>query len=539
MVREGQGQELGFRKRGGLFSCLAMGLPLVPGITLATGGVPPRADVTLAPLFADHAVLQREKPVRIWGRAAPGERVTVRFGGATAAAVADSNGRWIAELPAMPADAAGRELVVSGRNTLRVRDVVVGELWLCSGQSNMEFRMFDPTGNVYHVKNAAAEAAEAHFPLIRQFAVERQISETPADSVHGSWTPCDPQSVRQFTAVGYFFSREIFRQLGVPIGIINDAWGGTPVESWMSKEALASNPVFAAVGERWQRAVVDYPAKKAEYDAAKERWDRDEAAAAAAAEARHAAFLKQDPMPWPPGGPGSEYTPTVLFNGMIHPILPFAIRGVLWYQGESNTDRPAEYHALFAAMIRSWRARFAQGDIPFFWVQLANFNDPNDATGQGWAFLREAQSRTLSLPETGQAVAIDIGDPDDIHPKNKQEVGRRLALIAMAKAYGMAVDYSGPVFDGVAVEGDAMRVRFRFAEKGLIASHTPLRSFELAGADRIFRPASAVISGDTVVVQSPDVPAPVTVRYAWRDAPEADLSNGSGLPAAPFRSHAW
>lgn len=535
----GQGQDFGFRKPGGLFSCLAMGLPLVTGIALAGGGAPLRAEVTLAPLFADHAVLQREKPVRIWGRGEPRERVTVSFGGATATGVADPDGRWTAELPPMLADSIGRELVVSGKNTLRLNDIVVGDLWLCSGQSNMEFRMFDPSGDVYRVRNAESECAEAHFPLIRQFAVERQVSETPADSVRGSWASCDSQSVRQFTAVGYFFAREIFRRLNVPIGIINDAWGGTPVESWMSKEALASNPAFAAVGERWKRAVASYPARMAEYNADKERWDRDESAAAAAGATRHTAFLKQHPMPWPPGGPGSEYTPTVLFNGMIHPILPCAIRGVLWYQGESNTDHPAEYHALFAAMIRLWRASFAQGDIPFYWVQLANFNSTEDATGQGWAFLREAQSRTLSLPETGQAVAIDTGDPEDIHPKNKQEVGRRLALIATAKAYGMPVDYSGPAFDGAAPEGDAMRVRFRFADKGLVASRTPLRSFELAGTDRIFHPALAVISGDTVVVRSQEVPSPVAVRYAWSNAPEADLFGGSGLPAAPFRSDRW
>ena len=508
-------------------------------LALAAATASAHANVTLAPLFADHAVLQSGKPVPVWGHADPGEKVVVKYLESTAASVADPAGRWMAQLPAMQAQAGGADLVVTGKNSVSIRDVVVGEVWLCSGQSNMEFTVYDPKSTGYRLKNGEAEAAAASFPLVRQFTVARQIAEKPADAVGGAWTTCRPETAGRFTAVGYFFARDIFRRFGVPVGIIDCPWGGTPVESWMSPATLAGDPAFAVVGERWKQALAEYPARKTAFNAAIAEWTREEAAEATAGEARHSAFLKTHPRPREPVGPGSPWMPACLFNGMVHPLIPYGIRGVLWYQGESNAPHASEYHRLFSAMIQDWRSQFGQGDFPFYWVQLASFNVPGDPTGASWAWLREAQAQTLSLPATGQALAIDIGDPDNIHPGNKQEVGRRLALIAKARVHGLSVDYSGPVYSGATAEGRSMRVHFEFADNGLTAAGKPLQAFELAGADRKFHPAAAAISGSTVVVRAAEVPAPVAVRYAWQNAPDANLFNGAGLPATPFRSDNW
>jgi len=526
-------------------------LALTAALALAaTLALPARADVTLAPLFRDHAVFQRDKPVPIWGRADPGERVTVTFRGQTVTTIATADiapaatttdtsaaptaatatdARWIVCLPAYAASTQPAELIVTGKNTIRLTDILTGEVWLCSGQSNME-------RNVARTLNAAQEIAAANNPLIRHITIKHHVSDTPAtDAETTGWQPATPQTAGDFTAIGYYFARDLQPRLGVPIGIIHSSWGGTQIESWMSAAALASNPAFAPVAQRWQKILDAYPAAKTDHDKQ-----------LAARAARQAALkAKGDPAKLPairpPVGPGHQDTPGGLFNGMINPLLPFALRGVLWYQGEANTARANEYHALFAAMITQWRANLGQGDIPFFWVQLANFK-AGDADGTDWAFLREAQTQTLALPATGQAVAIDIGDPDDIHPLNKQEAARRLALIARAKVHGATVDYTGPVFAAARREGPAMRVTFAPAgADGLTARGKPLQSFELAGADKVFHPATATIdtADNTILVTSKDVPAPVTVRYAWHNSPDANLFNSAGLPAVPFRSDNW
>lgn len=490
-----------------------------------------RADVALAPLFQDHAVLQQGKPVPVWGRADAGEKVTVTFAGQTAQATAGADGRWILYLDTLPASTTPAELVVSGKNTVTVRDVLVGEVWLCSGQSNMEWP-------VSRAQNAREEIAAANFPLIRHFKVKRTVAESPQESVEGDWAVCSPQTVEPFTAIGYFFARDLHRKLGVPIGLVNSSWGGTPVESWLSPASLGSNPAFAVVRERWQKTLAAYPQKKADYDAALAMWEKDESVAKAAGDSALAEFRKENARPRPPRGPGDSWTPLGLYNAMINPLVPYALRGAIWYQGESNAGLAPEYHALFASMITWWRAHFGQGDFPFYWVQLANYNAGNGESTQ-WAFLREAQTQTLSLPNTGQALAIDIGNPDDIHPTNKQEVGRRLALIAKAQVYEVPGDFSGPMFASATREGAAMRVRFKYADNGLTAGGKPLQSFEVAGADQKFYPATARIDRDTVVVSAPEVKEPVAVRYAWRNSPEANLFNGAGLPACPFRSDSW
>jgi len=484
-----------------------------------------RADVVLAGLFQDHVVLQRGRPVPVWGRAEPGERITVKFEQQTATTTVPADGHWIVYLEPLEARREPTELIVSGSNTITVADVVVGEVWLCSGQSNMAF-------TVSEANRAREEMASARFPLIREFKVPPVVAAEPQETVGGEWKAATPESVGRFTAVGYFFARDLHRKLGVPIGLINSSRGATPVEAWMSPAALASDPAFGAVATRWQAILSEYPAKKSEYDLALAAWTAE----AEAAKAAIRPFTKRKPMP--PEGPGHAHTPSGLFNGMINPLLPFSIRGAIWYQGEGNAVRAVEYHPLFASMITHWRAHFGQGDFPFYWVQLANFKtaDPNSGT---WPLLREAQSRTLSLPETGQVVSIDIGNPDDIHPTNKQEVARRLALIAKAKVYGIAGDFSGPIFAEAVREKAALRVYFEHAGTGLTARDKPLQSFEVAGEDRIFRPAVAAIDGDTLLVSAPDVRVPVAVRYAWRNSPAANLFNGAGLPASPFRSDDW
>jgi len=484
--------------------CIPMKLrPLVVLILVTVARL--SAKVTLAPLFTDCAVLQRDKPIPIWGLASPGERITVQFHGMTAAATADSAGAWKAKLPAQPASNFPSDLLVRGEDTVTVHDVVVGEVWLCSGQSNMEFLVWDATGTTFRVQNGPAEVAAANYPLIRQFTVARKVSATPearwalpavplakaGQYAPPVWAICTPATVGRFTAAGYFFARDIYQRLSVPVGIIDSTWGGTPIESWEPREALSSDPAFAAVDQRWAKVAKPLP----------------------------------------------QRMPTGLFNGMIQPLIPYALRGILWYQGEANANAigAKEYHALFAAMITSWRAKFGQGDVPFYWVQLASF-----AHSPYWAYLREGQQQTLSLPHTGQAVAIDIGEEKNIHPRNKQEVGRRLALIAANQVYGLPVEYSGPIFAEAKPEGAAMRVRFKFADKGLKAgAGQPVATCELAGADRKFYPATATIDRNTLVVRSDKVPQPVAVRYAWAGFAEGHLYNTAGLPAAPFRSDDW
>ncbi|HXC02292.1 MAG TPA: sialate O-acetylesterase [Opitutaceae bacterium] len=495
-----------------------------------------RADVSLAPLFSDHAVLQRDKPIPIWGRADAGEPVTVTFHGHSVSTTAASDGRWIAYLDALPASAEPADLVITGKNKIAVHDVLVGEVWLCSGQSNMEFVVRDPSKPTYRVDNAEEEVAAANYPLIRHFKVKIRESATPTDAMDGSWAVCSPDTVIQFTAVGYFFARDIYEKLHVPVGLINSTWGGTPVEAWMSPFALG-DPAFAFVGDRWQKGLAEYPQKKAEYDAALPLWQNDLAAAKAAG--KESEFRMLHPQLRQPHGPGDRWTPAGLFNGMINPLLPYALRGVLWYQGESNALHPTEYHELFPAMITAWRKHFGQGDLPFYFVQLASFSYLKNGSGTEWALIREGQAQALDLPQTAMAVAIDLGEHTNIHPRNKQEVGRRLALIAETRLYGIPGDDSGPMFAGATREGSAMLVHFTQANNGLIAHENPVQSLELAGADKVFHPAQGLIEGETLLVSSPDVKDPVAVRYAWSNDPEANLFNGAGLPAAPFRSDTW
>ncbi|MBS0632646.1 MAG: sialate O-acetylesterase [Verrucomicrobia bacterium] len=501
--------------------------PFYPAVLLLALVSTVRAEVTLAPLFTDHAVLQCDKPVPVWGRAAAGEKVAVSFRGQALDTVADAEGRWSVMLAPLTATGEAADFVVQGTNLITLHDVVVGEVWLASGQSNMEWPLKSAA-------NAAAEIAAANFPLIRHLRIERtSVVQPAADVKTGGWERATPETAGGFTAVGYFFARDLHRKLGVPVGIVHSAWGGTPIESWIALEALKATSVYPAVDARWQKAVAEFPERQ-------KNWPAETAAWKAAEEKARATHTK-NPLTWPvaPAGPGTAYARAGLYNGMIAPLQPMALRGVIWYQGESNWPRASEYAELFSTLIRSWRAAWGEGELPFLFVQLPNYEVPNDPTGRGWAHLREAQAKALALPGTGMAVMIDAGEAKNLHPTNKQEPGRRLALLAKSLVYGLTTDCMGPTFVSATREHAALRVRFQHAATGLVAHNRPVQSLEIAGADKVFHPATGVIERGTLLVSSPAVKEPVAVRYAWTNAPTANLFNGSGLPAAPFRSDDW
>ncbi|OAM88550.1 sialate O-acetylesterase [Termitidicoccus mucosus] len=499
-----------------LFRPLALAAALIAGILRVSA-------LTLAPLLGDGVVLQRDMAVPIRGAAEPGGQVTVVFHGQTKNTKAGPGGGWLVWLDPMPADAKPAELTVtSGGKTVRVRDVLVGEVWLCSGQSNMELR-------VPRVDNAATEIAAANHPLIRHVKIARATAPRPATDAEGAWEVCSPETVPNFSATAYFFGRELHRRLDVPVGLIHSSWGGTQIESWMSADALRSSPFWPAIQARWQERLDEYPARLAAYKKAKEKWERE---SAAAKKENRAPATKA---PRAPEGDGSRWMPAALYNGMIHPLLPLAVRGVIWYQGETNAARPDEYADLFPRMIGQWREDFALGRMPFYFVQLANLTRKSDSTGQLWALQREAQMAGLRQSDTGAAITIDIGNSNDIHPGNKQEAGRRLALIALAQTYGQGGEYSGPVFERVERDGNRLRVFFSHA-KGLNARLPGLPGFEIAGRDNTWHPAQVRIDGETVWLSSDAVPEPVHARYAWHNDPPSSLYNEAGLPASPFRS---
>ena len=486
------------------------------------------ADVALHSLFTDHMVVQQKMKIPVWGTAAPGEEVTVTLGKRKASATACDNGEWIVKLkPLKPG--APLELVVQGtNNTVTVKDVLVGEVWVCSGQSNMQF-------NVANSNNAEQEVAEAKYPGIRLFSVPRKVADTPQKTVEAAWQVCSPETIPNFSAVAYFFGRDIHKELGVPVGLIHTSWGGTPSEAWTSREKLESIPVAEPLYARWKKTVADYPKTLEAYNKKMAAWKA--AAEKAKAEGKQAP-AKPRPL-YPPLE--SPHYPSNLYNAMIAPLLPYAIQGAIWYQGESNAGRAYQYRYLFPGMIEDWREAWGQGDFPFLFVQLANFRERQpDPVDDPWAELREAQLMTLDLKNTGMAVIIDIGDAADIHPRNKQDVGKRLALAALAGTYGKRIPYSGPIYRSSYIRGDKVYIRFDHTNGGLtVKDGDTLKGFAIAGADRKFVWADAVIKGKKIVVSADSVPEPVAVRYAWQINPEASLFNGAGLPASPFRTDEW
>lgn len=491
------------------------------------GSLAPRAAapaLRLPAFFSDHGVLQRDQPIPVWGWSAPGADVRVSFRDMNVHATAERDGRWRVNLPAMAASAVPAELVVrAGGETHTVADVLVGEVWICSGQSNMEW-------TVAQSADAEREIAVAQFPAIRHFRTARAPSATPRDDVAGAWKPAVPGSVGAFSGVGYFFARDVHRALGgVPVGLINNSWGGKMIEVFLSPAAIARTPHGSAISQRWGTERDELTARIPVYPNLLAEWNVARTAALAAG----ATFDR--PKPTDPQTVRDQHRPGCAFNSLVHPLVPYAIRGVLWYQGEHNATRAHEYRSLLGAMIADWREKFQQGDFPFYFVQLANYAAPTDRSRVAWAELREAQRQTLTVPNTGMAVTIDIGAADDTHPRNKQDVGARLARLANAKTYGLGGEWSGPMLRAATRDGDTLHLEFDHVVDGLVAKRDPLPGFELAGRDGVFRAAQGTLRGGRVVVRAAGVAGPVAVRYGWANAPEAALFNSAGLPAGPFR----
>jgi len=475
-----------------------------------------RADVRLPAIFSDHAVLKKSASVPVWGWGEAGEKVAVTLGKASAEAVTGADGKWKATLDLSKAEAGPFDLVVKGKNEVKVSDVLVGEVWVCAGQSNMEMKLGQTM-----MKGVVVEAKN---PLLRHFKVEKAAGDKPAEDVKGKWVLAEGVGAKEFTAVGYWFGQKVQSELGVPVGLINLSWGGSITETWMSPEAIARDPELVA----------------------------------------RAADLRIEANP--PGKPAwPNKMPSGLFHGMLSPVVPYAITGAVWYQGESNA-RPGVsplYRKSLRAMVEDWRARWGCGEFPFYVCQLPNFQakSTDPAKGGPWTELREAQTKFLETPNTGMAVLIDVGEEKGLHPLNKKAPGERLALIALAKTYGKDVAYSGPVYASEKIEGGAIRVTFTHTDGGLKATALPasyapkgtepdktvplvrnspqseIEGFAICGADGKWAWATAKIDGTSdVVVSSPQVPQPVAVRYAWGENPTCNLANGAGLPAGPFRT---
>jgi sialate O-acetylesterase len=609
-------------------------------------------------------VLQRNKPINIWGWADAGEKVTVQFNKQSASAKADKNGKWFI---ALKPEAAGGpyQLTIKGRNTITLTNILVGEVWVCSGQSNMEW-------SLANANNAKQEIAQANYPLIRHFAVQKSVSSKLEDDVKGGeWKICSPENAGEFTAVGYFFARDLYKELNIPIGLVHTSWGGTHSETWTSREAfeqsaefkemIASMPVLdleviakqkdealrkkllglgitlpkAEETKLWNQSTFNdsrWPAMalpglwedkalgdldgvvwfRKTISLSKEDADKEAILQLAMIDDNDETFMNGELIGTTKsynekrlysisanrlkegenviairvtdtGGGGGVYGdaadmkltmgktvlplagewkyqveklygsgsalnpnsyPTLLYNAMINPLLNLGIQGAIWYQGESNAGRAYQYRTAFPLMIKDWRTHWKQGDFPFYFVQLASFNSANgdSENGSNWAELREAQTMTLALPNTGMAVTTDIGEAHDIHPRNKQDVGKRLAAIALHDIYGKSIEYSGPVYQSMKVEGNNIRISFTHVGDGLLAKdkYGYLKGFEIAGADQKFKYAKAWIEGNTVVVSSDQVSNPVAVHFAWADNPEdANLFNKNGFPAVPFRTDTW
>jgi sialate O-acetylesterase len=485
-----------------------------------------RAEVKLASPFTDHMVLQREMPIPVWGWADPGQQVTVSFAGQKQTATADTDGKWRVTLTPLTASAEPREFVVTSVNrkseteNRKLRDVLVGEVWLGSGQSNMDFVISKKRQYFAGVINEEQEIAAANYPLIRMFTGKAAKAYTPQDTVGGEWLVCSPETVPGFSAVGYFFARELQKEIKVPVGIIVEAFGASCAHAWIRREAMLDDPAFKAVLDDFDARVKAFVPLT---DEENKQWE--EAAAKAKAEGKRAPRKpRNDPVQ-------DQHNATVMFNGMIAPIVPYAMRGVLWYQGESITAPKELFPRWNELLITDWRKLWGR-ELPFYFVQLAALDNASNSPQ-----VREWQSEALKLPHTGMVVTLDVGDKKDVHPHNKAPVGDRLARLALANVYGKKIEFSGPRFQSAAIEGGGVRVKFSHLGGGLVAKDGPLKTFEIAGADGKFVAADATIAGDTVVVKSPNVATPAAVRYAWANYPEgANLFNAAGLPAAPFRT---
>jgi len=506
---------------------------LLAMFSVLLSGATAQGDIKLPALIGDNMVLQQGRQVAIWGTADAGEQVTVSLGDQREIATANASGQWKVRLA--PLKPGGPwEMTVAGKNTITIHNVLVGEVWVCSGQSNMEVPLIlRPRGWSAGVINYENEIARANYPTLRLFTVQPAIASKPQTDVKGFWVAAGPQTVGAFSAAGYFFGRDLQRVLKVPVGLISSSFGGSPVEAWMSEEAIDSDPDMKVLADAWRQKIADYPHIFAKYRHQLEEWEKSAEAVEATG--------KRDALTVPvaPQDPRKAWRRTSgLWNGMMAPLTPYAIAGVIWYQGEANAAFAYQYRKAFTTMIEQWRRAWGEGDFPFLFVQLANYN-PENVPADSWAVVRESQAKALALPKTAMAVAIDIGEHHNVHPRNKQEVGRRLALAAEAVAYGRRVEYSGPMFESLRIVNGTLRLRFRHANGGLVARGKTLVGFQIAGEDQKFVEAHAKIEGNAVVLSSPNVPKPVAARYAWANDPPCNLYNRANLPAPPFRTDDW
>ena len=450
------------------------------------------SQVTLPPFFNCNMVLQQGIEIPVWGWASKGEKVTVTLDKNTVSTRTDKNGKWRVSLPKMNYGGPYK-MTIKGKNFRTIENVMIGEVWVCSGQSNMEFK-------VSGTKNAETEIAAANYPNIRLFTVKKRVSKEPMDNLEdGEWWECTPQSVPTFSAVGYFFGRNLYEQLKVPIGLIHTSWGGTVAETWTSAETIAKDADFSEMLTKLKS--VDMAAAKV----------------------------------------GPNAYPTLLYNGMLNPIIPYGIRGAIWYQGESNASRAQQYKRVFPNMIKDWRTKWNQGNFPFLFVQLANFKKPvTEPSESDWAELREAQTQTLQLENTGMATIIDVGAADNIHPTDKQTVGYRLSLAARKVAYGENLVYTGPTYKEMKIDKNKIFITFDNVGAGLKVNNKYgyINGFTIASKDGDFKWAKAIaVNQNTVMVISEAVQNPEAVRYGWADNPDdLNLYNVEGLPANPFRT---
>jgi sialate O-acetylesterase len=486
-------------------------------------------------------VLQRDRPLPVWGTAEPGEKVAVSLGAQKGSGVADKDGRWTVILPAQPLSKAPLVLSVSGKNHLTRQDILLGDVWLCSGQSNMDF----PLGAC----DVPQDIAASENPQIRHFRVGYNFASVKATALEGAWAVAGPATAGGFSAVGYYFGRKLQAQTGVPIGLLTSSVGGTNIELWISQEALLGTPALEPYAKQMRDSLDIYQQQLRAALPALRGW-ADAAAKVPAAQK----------LPLPPAWPEFPFSERVnrprcvtLHNGMIAPLVPFSFRGAIWYQGESNAD-DVLYVEKKRAMVDEWRRLFQNPQMPFYFVQLAAWLAPDDnPAGGGWGMIRDLQRQCLTIPHTGMASALDVGDAEDIHPKNKADVGERLALWALRNEYGIKdLTVSGPLLRDMAIEGSRIQLRFESLGGGLMVGKkdgrkpavedpgATLKRFAIAGADQKWAWADAVISGDTVILSSPAVPSPVAARYAYSGNPAgANLYNRAGLPASPFRTDKW
>ncbi|MEO6314542.1 MAG: sialate O-acetylesterase [Chitinophagaceae bacterium] len=479
------------------------------------------AAVTLPAVISDNMVLQQHSNIQLWGWASAGEKIIVTAGWnkTPVTVTADAQGKWMVGVQTGKAGGP-YSIQFAASNIITVNNVLLGEVWLASGQSNMEFFMAKTSGGYTGVLDYQEEIKTADYPLIRMIDVPNKVADEPQQDFTGKWKICSPQTADTFSAVAYYYARSIYKATGFPVGIINATWGGTPAESWTRKDVLEKDSSFNIILKRYKKQCDEYPAAFEKFKIELDKWKADTNKAKAAA-------------PREPLGPRHNNSPYKLYNGMIAPVLPCVIKGVIWYQGEGNAGRADQYRRLFPAMIGSWRADFKNEKMPFYFVQISPHRSQNPE-------IRDAQLFTLkTVPYTGMVVTTDNGDSLDIHPRNKKLVGERMALLALKNDYGKKeIVASGPLYKSMKVEGNKIRLAFDYAD-GLQAKDGEVKEFSIATADQVFVPATATIDGKTILVWSDTIDKPVAVRFAWKNVPTPNLYNKADLPASPFRTDNW